>query len=161
MEQKTYTFICDGIVKKIIIPVIFKSGKSTAKVNALIDTGATASFVSKWIPIGLNASRLPFISHTAFAEGMGIGEVYEMDVMFSSDISFQKEMFTTIEGQDREYEAVIGMNILSRTDFSVSNYNDHTIFTFRLPSQGEIRYGNTVTTDQDMMELFNSFEIPL
>lgn len=160
-SSKAYTVVYDEIMRAIIIPVIFKSNTTATKVNVLIDTGATGSFVSEWIARGSNATKLPMISHTAFAEGVGVGEVYEMDIMFSSDIIFKQNRLTTISDQYRKYDAVIGMDILSKVDFSISNYNGRTIFTLRTPSQGAIKYGDVITTNDDIDNLFDSFEVPL
>ena len=37
---------------------------------------------------------------------------------------------------------LIGMDIITSGDFSVSNYNGKTVFTFRTPSQERIDYVN-------------------
>ena len=37
-------------------------------------------------------------------------------------------------------EVLIGMDIISKGDFAVTNYNGRTVFTFRLPSVGCIDF---------------------
>lgn len=155
---KTYTVVYDKIVNSIIVPVIFKSGDSVVRVKAIIDTGATSSFVSDWIPAGFNAIKCPELSLTTFGEGYDIRSVYKMDMILSSGVSFQNEFFTSLKDQNRSYDAVIGMNILSRTDFSISNYNGRTTFTLRIPSQSETLYSKPIDAESDLNNLLDNFE---
>ena len=37
-------------------------------------------------------------------------------------------------------DVLIGMDIISKGDFAVSNYNGKTQFSFRLPSQEDVDY---------------------
>lgn len=50
------------------------------------------------------------------------------------------EIFETIrrECNSDEYDAVIGMDIICKGDFAITNKNGHTTFAFRIPSQEEI-----------------------
>ena len=43
-----------------------------------------------------------------------------------------------LEDENDDYEVVIGMDIISRGDFAFSNYEGHSTFSFRIPSQKEI-----------------------
>lgn len=158
-EIKTYTFESDELVRKVIVPVIFKNGTSVVKARALIDTGATGNFVTEWIPKTIMAPKLPKTSYIVFAEGGGFKDIYSMDLILSRDVIFKNEEFTAIKDENRDYDAVIGMNILTRTDFSFSNYNGHTIFTFRIPSQEEIKYGDNNVTEADIDNLMDEFEV--
>lgn len=51
------------------------------------------------------------------------------------------DIVTNIEATEcnsDEYDAVIGMDIICKGDFAITNKNGHTTFAFRIPSQEEI-----------------------
>ena len=123
-EVKTYTITYDEVQKSIIIPAVLEHNNRAAKVRALVDTGAVASYVMQWVVDGLD-----------FPE---TGNIYQ--VKFGED------------------DAIIGMNILSRTDFSISNYNGHTVFSFQLPSQEEIKYGDAFDHETDVKNIMDNIE---
>jgi len=39
-----------------------------------------------------------------------------------------------------EYDVVIGMDVIGKGDLAVTNLNDKTTFTFRIPSEEEIDF---------------------
>ena len=41
----------------------------------------------------------------------------------------------------------IGMDIISKGDFAVSNFEGKTWFAFQTPSQGHIDFGNAITEE--------------
>lgn len=41
---------------------------------------------------------------------------------------------------DKRIGMLIGMDVITKGDFSISNFNGHTVMTFRKPSQGTIDY---------------------
>lgn len=53
-EVKTYTITYDEVQKSIIIPAVLEHNNRAAKVRALVDTGAVASYVMQWVVDGLD-----------------------------------------------------------------------------------------------------------
>lgn len=157
-EGKSYTFTCDEIAKLIIIPVIFEHNNHIMKTKALIDTGAAFSYISQFISDSLSIPQTGKIYRVQFGEDKADRPSVKTTLILSSDILFENEEFTVLKDEPRLYDAIIGMNILSRTDFSVSNYNGQTIFSFRLPSQGEIKYGDAIDHEVDLKNVMDKIE---
>lgn len=146
-EVKTYTYIYNEIARLIVIPVIFKTDSCMMKVQTLIDTGAAASYVSSFVSTSLNLQLTGNIYHVKFGEKDANRSSVLANLILSSDIYFQNQELTVLEDEPRVYDAIIGMDILSSMDYSISNYDNHTIFTLRTPSQTEIKYGEPEDID--------------
>ena len=146
-ELKTYTFVYDEIAKLIILPVIFKTNNCMMKVETLIDTGAAASYISSFVSTSLNLQLTGNIYHVKFGEDDATRPSVYANLILSSDICFSNKELTVLKDEPRAYDAIIGMDILSKTDYSVSNYSGHTTFILRIPSQAEIEYGDIEDID--------------
>lgn len=157
-ESKTYTIVYNEVQKSIIIPAILEHNNCTAKVRILVDTGAVANYVMQWIVDGLGFPKTGNIYQVKFGEDEAIRHSVTANLVLSSNISFTNEEFTVIKSSNRDYDVIIGMDILSHTDYSISNYNGHTIFSFRLPSQGEIKYGDTIDHETDIKNIMDKME---
>ena len=158
VKLKTYTAIYNDVQKSIIIPAILERNNRVAKVRALVDTGAVASYAMQCVVDGLGFPKTGNIYQVKFGENEAIRESVTANLILSSDISFINEEFTVIKDSNRDYDAIIGMNILSRTDFSISNYNGHTVFSFRCPPQEEIKYGDVLDHEADVDHIIDKIE---
>ena len=157
-EVKTYTITYDEVQKSIIIPAVLEHNNRAAKVRALVDTGAVASYVMQWVVDGLDFPETGNIYQVKFGEDEAIRSSVVANLILSSDVSFTNKEFTVLKDSNRDYDAIIGMNILSRTDFSISNYNGHTVFSFQLPSQEEIKYGDAFDHETDVKNIMDNIE---
>ena len=156
-EIKTYTFTFDTIARLIIIPAVFRYNNCIMKVKALIDTGAAASYITEFVAKSLNIPTTGKIYRVKFAEESAERQSIKADMILSSEVFFSDEEFTLLKDEPRTYDAVIGMNLLTRTDFSISNFNGHTTFSLRIPSIEETKYGN-VSTEKDIDLLMDKIE---
>lgn len=98
-------------------------------------------------PTILNLQLTGNIYHVKFGEKDANRPSVLANLILSSDIYFQNQELTVLEDEPRVYDAIIGMDILSSMDYSISNYDNHTIFTLRTPSQAEIKYGEPEDID--------------
>lgn len=142
MESRSFTVKCKGIARVLLTPIIvsstFKNNKKQTQINAIWDTGATASVISPkmvqecgLIPIGKDKV------HTA--GGIVTQNVYLIDIGLPNGILIESVRVTEaqeIAGAD----ALVGMDIISLGDFAISNFNGETIFTFRMPSEGIVDF---------------------
>ena len=136
---KAFTRKESRIVDRLIIPVDITNGDKKIRVDALWDTGATVSCVSYGVVNALDLvsmGRLPVRTPSGYREM----STYKVDVLLPNNVGI-----TGVEVCDSEIGAqnlgmLIGMNIISLGDFSVSNYNGITTFTFRSPSNGFTDY---------------------
>ncbi len=105
--------------------------------SALWDTGATHSVISKRV---VDALGIKHEGCVPIAHAIGIDEVpiYHVGLVLPNDIAFPMPNVpqTDLTGID----VLIGMDIINRGDFAVTNRNDKTMFSFRFPSMTEIDF---------------------
>jgi predicted aspartyl protease len=100
--------------------------------DALWDTGATSSVITRKVvdECGLKPIGMAVVHH---AKGRTTTPVYLVSVFLPNRVFFSSLRVT--EGDlAGDTEVLIGMDIINRGDFAVSNNNGKTAFTFRMPS---------------------------
>lgn len=105
--------------------------------QALWDTGATGSAVSQRVvsdcsldPIGM--ARV----HGVHGEADAL--VYLVNILLPANVGIAQVRVTDADLGD--LDVLIGMDIITRGDFSVTNAAGHTQFSFRVPSQKHIDF---------------------
>lgn len=146
MQQKTVAFtssyqtLSRVLVNKVHIAQAFSPQISTPiskptdarEYNALWDTGATGSVITPKVvtECGLNPIGMANIHH---AKGMATSNVYLVSVFLPNQVCFTSLRVT--EGDlAGDIDVLIGMDIIGRGDFAVTNKDGRTVFTFRMPS---------------------------
>ena len=106
--------------------------------NALWDTGATNSMVSKQVveDLGLDAEGFTNIYHVG-GESVNTPQYFVNLVLFP-EVHFPS--LTVAEGLLLGADVLIGMDIINRGDFAVSNRNGATSFSFRIPSVADFDF---------------------
>jgi len=101
------------------------------KYNALWDTGATGTVITQKVvdelglkPTGRTKVRGVNTEKETFK--------YLVNVLLPNNVGLIG--ITVLVGELFEFDVLIGMDIISRGDFSISNFNNQTTFSFRLPS---------------------------
>ena len=109
----------------------------TCTVTCVWDTGATNSVISprlvealKLVPTG----RMPVND----ARGTKISNTYIVNVMLPNNVEIPFLQVT--EGILLGFDMLVGMDIISKGDFSVSCPEGKTVFSFRLPSAHEVDF---------------------
>lgn len=107
------------------------------KIMCLWDTGATNSVVSTRLvqALKLQPSGMVKVSH---AQGSTLVNTYMVNVMLPNNVGFP--FLQVNEGVLAGFDMLIGMDIISRGDFSISCPKGKTIFSFQLPSTHEVDY---------------------
>ena len=101
--------------------------------DGIIDTGATASVISKNIADTLSAIPQTFTKvHTASEQNV-ITPLYEADIEIGKQVRITGLMVTSGALLDGT-ECLIGMDILSQGDLAVTNFESKTCVSFRIPS---------------------------
>jgi len=105
--------------------------------RGLWDTGAMCSAISNKVAILLGL--LPVSRETiGHATGQSVVDVYNVGILLPNNILIPwVEVF---EGTFSNFDMLIGMDIISKGDFSISNKDKKTTFSFRLPSYNEIDF---------------------
>jgi len=99
--------------------------------TAIWDTGATGSVITEKVvkrcglkPIGM------VTAHTA--SGKEPRPVYLVSIFLPNKVCFSQ--LRVVEGTIKDADVLIGMDIISRGDFAVTNKDGKTAFSFRMPS---------------------------
>ena len=147
-SSQSFTLEATGILRELKTPCgICKAydpntGGAHPKIEQLIglwDTGATCSVISKQFAekIGL----VPFKKGKVFhADGEAIVNVYAINIFLPNHVAFS--FVTVTEGKLNGFDMLIGMDIISKGDFVLSNHDGKTSFSFRVPSMEKIEFQN-------------------
>ena len=144
MPYKAHTKKHDVIVSEIIskcyvrkfIPGL-NNEASFIEIFALWDTGATHSAISTKTATLLDLVPVKKTS-IIHAGGRSIVSIYDIDIILPNNSLMQ--YVSVIETELYDLDLLIGMDIISQGDFSISNKDKKTTFSSRLPSYKEIDF---------------------
>ena len=106
--------------------------------DAIWDTGATNSVVSKKV---INECNLKYSGMTTVQSfsGKTLANTYLVNIYLPNKVAFSEVRIT--EGEIGGIaDVLIGMDIIIRGDFAVTNKDGKTIFSFRVPSIEHINF---------------------
>ena len=111
-------------------------------VEAIWDTGAEVSSISTRV-----ASEMGLVSlgkaHNSTAAGFVEVDVFAVNILLPNGVNFA---MVPVTGNDLgDVDMLIGMDIISKGDFSVTNVDGKTTFSFRIPSMERIDYVKEAT----------------
>ena len=104
------------------------------------DTGATGSVITPKVVahLGLKATGKKKVNT---ANGSDIKDTYLVNISLPSNVMVQNVTVTEGNlGEDSPIDVLIGMDVITLGDFVITNKNERTIMTFRIPSLAEIDY---------------------
>lgn len=130
----TACWICESFNPSLL------NGKTPPPMNefmGLWDTGATGTVISKDIvaKLGLQPTGKVLSYH---ANGCSTVNTYMINISLPNNLAFHS--VTVSVGDLNGFDVLIGMDIISLGDFSISAKNGNTIFSFRIPSVGTIDF---------------------
>lgn len=113
--------------------------------NALWDTGATGCVISENV---INACGL---KPTGFEKVHGVHgeattETFYVNIALPNGLGFPN--VRVFKGLCGGADVIIGMDIITTGDFSITNKGGHTTFSFRIPSQKTIDYAQEAKQQQ-------------
>ncbi len=122
-----------------ILDIVQPNTNNNFKVKAIWDTGATATVITQSVVnfLGLLPTGM---SHVNTANGPTVQNTYIVDVVLPNGVNVKDITVTGANALSGGCEVLIGMDIISLGDFSVTNYKDCTCMSFRIPSMHEIDY---------------------
>lgn len=129
---------------RFVLPFEDDEKQLSVKLKALIDTGATGSCISRRLAA---ACRLEQISAVQIfsAQGASVSPLYEVDIVLPNGSTFEKVSVMEVAGSNN-FDVILGMDILTKCDFAISNVDGEMIFTMRIPSSNKVI---DFTTEQD------------
>ena len=113
------------------------ASKKSIKVTALWDTGATNTVITKRVAqaLGLSQTGVALVHH---ADGHSHKPKYVVNIMLPNNVGIAYVEVT--EGDLMGEDVLIGMDIITRGDFAITNVGGKTTFSFRIPSVETIDY---------------------
>lgn len=105
--------------------------------KAIWDTGATGSVISQKVVDELNLQPSGFIP-VHHAGGCDLSPWYKINIMLPNNVGFSEIKVT--QAKLASADVLIGMDIIRLGDFSITNVNGKTTFSFRVPSLETIDY---------------------
>ena len=138
-NYNAFTTTSQRIVNKLTNEVILINGTNAIRAIALWDTGATNSCVSHEVVSLLNLTVVGLLTnHTP--SGSAEQNAYIIDIVLPNQLTVHDVQVSESEIGNQGIDILIGMDIINLGDFSVSNYNGKTMFTFRIPSIKDADY---------------------
>lgn len=114
-------------------------GSKPVVVTALWDTGANVSCISQsvvhdlsLIPTGKKSIQTP--------SGTSPVNTYLVDIVLPNNVRINDLEVCDSQIGNQGLGVLIGMDIITKGDFTVSNYNGKTVFSFRTPSMQVVDY---------------------
>lgn len=137
-----FTQRATGRLRDLVLPVQVGLAKKLAdlfgievqkvQVNALWDTGASNSCISTRLA---NMLHLPNIGMTKIHSAGGIHDsrVFSVDFDLSEDLIHLQSIEVNEFLQNDRFDVIIGMDIITLGDFSITNANGKSVFSYRIP----------------------------
>lgn len=129
----------DNIEPRLISIAYLNSNGKTIPVDAQWDTGATISCISEDVVDSLELKAITY-RKIVTPSGSDIVRAFVVDVALTDDIIMNNVLVCESKIGLQKIDLLIGMNILSKGDFAVSNFSGRTVFAFRSPSCGDVNF---------------------
>lgn len=164
MEPQSFTSTYSGIVDRLItdcgicqayIPNPNIPHPKIETFRALWDTGASRSTISP------NVVRKLGLQHTGFAKvfhakGEADTKVYKVNIILLNGTGHTA--MDVLEGDLHNFDVLIGMDIISRGDFSITHQGNRTIFSFQTPSTHNIDFVEEQKRQQALAQASEEFK---
>ena len=115
--------------------------------KALWDTGATGTVITRKIVDDLGLKQIG-ITKVFHGDGSTDQPVYYINILLPHKVGFSYVRAT--EGKLTGFDVLVGMDIIIKGDFAITNSDGRTTFSFRIPSE----------TCIDFVKEFNSNNAP-
>ena len=140
---RKYDVKVDSIVTEsyIYAPVDLSSCKDVKRVKvvrSLWDTGASVSLISARVAKVLGLVSIGKSGVSGYNEGVDVKDTYCVHVGLPTGDIVTNIM--AMEFDSDEYDVVIGMDVIGKGDLAITNLNDRTTFSFRIPSEEVIDF---------------------
>lgn len=153
----SFTIDFNGITREIItdvgisIPiaeqVIAKNDNRIVETKALWDTGATNCVITRKMATDMGLKPIS-ITKVCHAGGVSYPNVYLINIYLPNDNVVTSVRVTECDDAAGSFGIIIGMDVITMGDFALTNVDDKTIFSFRIPSISKIDY---VQEGKDML----------
>ena len=127
------------IVNRLFTRVVLSANDISDQALAQWDTGATNTCISEEVAQTYNLKPISF-AQSKTPSGTFTASLYLIDIILNNEVIFPKWTVMGSKIGAQGIDILIGMDIISKGDFAISNFNGKTHFSFRLPSQEDVDY---------------------
>lgn len=148
MSVQVLTHTNQIIVRRLITPITIIDPSTGKEIPAkgVWDTGATGSAITEKKAKELGLIQIG-IAEVGGVHGKKRVPVYNVRIRLNNEnieVPTRASECTTLDDNDPEVGVLIGMDIITKGDLSISNYQGKTTLTFRCPSLENIDYVSEV-----------------
>ena len=145
IPHSAFTLKPPGLVNQLVtsVHVSIPNTETSYQVNAIWDTGATGSVITEKIVKELDLKPTG-MSTVNTANGLTQQYTYIVDIVLPNGIQVTDVTVTGAIGLTAHCDVLIGMDIISLGDFSITHYKGNTCMSFRIPSLHEIDYVKSI-----------------
>ncbi len=134
-----------GLLNRLINQVTIAYGKNSISAKALWDTGATSTCIS--VEMATRLALVPTgIRNIMTPSGSSTVNTYLVDIILPNNVCVKDVEVCDSAIGSQGIGVLIGMDIITKGDFSVSNHNGQTVFSFRIPSTKTTDYVEILRT---------------
>lgn len=137
--MSVFTEKYDKIESRLLNKVVLGTCEICDQALAQWDTGATNTCISEEIAEKYNLKPISY-AKSKTPSGTLIAPIYLIDIILNNEVIFHNWSVMGSKIGAQGIDILIGMDIISKGDFAISNYNGKTQFSFRLPSQKDVDY---------------------
>ncbi|MGR3911617.1 aspartyl protease family protein [Burkholderia sp. SR8] len=133
--------ICNVLKTQCGVAQVVNSGSRgpvELKYSAIWDTGATASVISQSVVDACGLAPTG-VCQVHGVSGITLTETYYVAIFLPNGVCFSPVRVTK-GNLGGNCDVLIGMDIIGSGDFSVTNFDGKTAFSFRMPSQACVDY---------------------
>ena len=131
----------NGLLRVLIteVRIHISNNPKNCKISAIWDTGASGSAITTKVvkELGLVPTGM---ANVTTANGEVIQNTYTLDIGLPNEVLIQGIIATEVSALASGCDALIGMDVITLGDFSITNHNGLTCMSFRVPSAHEIDY---------------------
>lgn len=144
-----FTFVSKGRIREIITDIgvslpfivdnINANDERIFKTKALWDTGATNCVVTQQTAKALNLKPIS-VTKVSHADGVSFANVYLVNIYLPNKLLISNVRVTECADAAGNFGVIIGMDVITAGDFSITNAGNQTTVSFRIPSVKTIDY---------------------
>jgi hypothetical protein len=140
----SFTLKADGISRMLSLDIEitpFNEPTKRFKTKGIWDTGATGSVITQEIFDALQLKQVGVANVSTATISSIMKPTYLIDVFLKSDLRVRSVEVTIGNiSAEKGFHFLIGMDIITLGDFSITNMEGKTCLSFRVPSQHQIDY---------------------
>lgn len=101
------------------------------------DTGATGLVINQNVvdKLGLKPYKTTTVYH---AQGQTEAETFAINLLLPNGVGFS--FIQAVKGKIEGADLLIGMDVITQGDFTITNMNGETVMSFRIPSMHQVDY---------------------